>query len=129
MHTIIHPKAPNTSRYTAVVEDFRDPHYDCVQMGDTLKVVVYVPGVDASGVEITQRGPDLIITARKAHIVRVNWRALHLEGAQRDYQLRLRLGNHLDYDALRAEISEGVLTIALPKLSSGVVPERARRVA
>lgn len=129
MHTIIHPKAPNTSRENVIVEDFRDPHYDCVQMGDALKVVVYVPGVDASGVEITQRGPDLIITARKSHLVRVNWRALHLETAQRDYQLRLRLGNNLDYDALRAEIVEGVLSIVVPKLHTGVVPERARRVA
>lgn len=129
MHTIIHPKTPSTSRENVLVEDFRDPHYDCVQMGDTLKVVVYVPGVDASGVEITQRGPDLIVTARKAHIVRINWRALHLEGVQRDYQLRLRLGNHLDYDGLRAEISDGVLSIALPRLHTGLVPDRARRVA
>lgn len=112
-------------------EDFRDPHYDCVQMGDILKVVVYIPGVVASGVEIAQRGPDLVVTARKSHLVRVNWRALHLEGVQRDYRLRLRLGNHLDYHAIRAEIIEGVLTIALPKLNSGTgaMNERARRVA
>lgn len=130
MHTIIHPKTPRATRLdAAVTEAFRDPHYDCAQMGDTLKVTVYVPGVDASGVEITQRGPDLIVTARKTHHVRVNWRALHLEAAQLDYQLRLRLGRHLNYDALRAEIHDGVLTIALPKLTADAMPERARRVA
>ncbi len=53
---------------------------------------VYVPSVDAAGVDIEAIGPDLMITARKSHFVRVNWPSLHLEGAQRDYQLRLRLG-------------------------------------
>ena len=129
MHTIIHPNKQSTSSENESVGSFRNPHYDCVQMGDLLKVVVYIPGVTASGVEIAQQGPDLVVTARKSHLVRVNWRALHLEGAQRDYQLRLRLGNRLDYDAMRAEIIDGVLTITLPKLDSGAMPERARRVA
>jgi len=80
-----------------------------------VKLVVYVPGVDAAGVEIEARGTDLAITARKAHFVRVNWQSLHLEGAQRDYQLRLRLGAGLDFAAMQAEIHQGVLTLTLPK--------------
>ena len=129
MHSIIHPIKPNTYRISESAETFRDPHYECVQMGDDLKLVVYTPGVDAAGVEITQRGPDLIVTARKAHVVRVNWKALHLEGAQRDYRLRLRLGNHLDYESIRAEIHEGVLTIVIPRAHSTALSERVRRVA
>lgn len=129
MHTIIHPLKPTSSRLSESTDNYRDPHYDCAQMGDDFKVVVYVPGVDAAGVEIVQRGPDLTVTARKSHLVRVNWRALHLESAQRDYRLRLRLGNHLDYEALRAEIHEGVLTIVIPRRQVLPKPERARRVA
>jgi len=119
MNTIITPlksastRSPNATANT--VADARKPHYDCREQGDALKVVVYVPGVDASGVEITTRGPDLTVTARKTHFVRVNWQSLHLEGAQRDYQLRLRLGHGLDYAALQAEIHDGVLTLTLPK--------------
>jgi len=93
---------------------FRRPHYDCQEQMGTLKLVVYVPGVEPAGIDLEVRGPDLIVTAPKAHPVRVNWRALHLESAQRDYQIRLRLGYSLDYDALRAELHEGVLTIAIP---------------
>ena len=120
MNTIITPLKPasrSTRNPNATVNavDARKPHYDCREQGDTLKVVVYVPGVDASGVEITTRGPDLTVTARKTHFVRVNWQSLHLEGAQRDYQLRLRLGHGLDYAALQAEIRDGVLTLTLPK--------------
>lgn len=129
MHTIIHPEKRSTSSRLGTSETFQDPHYDCVQIGDTLKVEIYIPGVVASGVEIDQQGPDLVVTARKTHLVRVNWRALHLEGVQRDYRLRLRLGNQVNYDAIRAEIVDGVLSIALPKLNTNLAPERARRVA
>jgi len=118
MHTIIHTPTTTTTRRTpsALAKSaMRTPHYDCVQATDALKVIVFVPGVEASGVEITRRGPDLTITARKTHYVRVNWAALHLEKAQLDYLLRLRLGNGLDYDALNAELVDGRLILTLPK--------------
>jgi len=112
---------------------FRKPHYDCTDLGNTLKLTVFVPGVEAAGVEIASRGPDLTVTARKAHFVRVNFKALHLENSQRDYQLRLRLGRGLDYATLQAEIGGGVLTITLPKkqfATDGVTtPVRALNVA
>src|SRR5690606_10045501 len=101
--------------------------YDCTQEAGLMKVVVYIPGVEASGVEITLRGPDLIVTARKTHFVRVNWNALHLERAQRDYQLSLRVGNHVDPEGLNAELNDGVLTITLPDKPEMSV--RHRRVA
>lgn len=119
MHTIIHPlKTDSRSRRAGISsqqETFRKPHYDCTEQADALALVVYVPGVDASGVEIAAKGPDLVVTARKAHFVRVNWHALHLEGAQRDYRLVLRLGHGVDYSRLEAEIQNGVLTLKLPK--------------
>ena len=112
---------------------FRKPHYDCQDLGDALKLTVVVPGVEAAGVEIASRGPDLTVTARKAHFVRVNFKALHLENSQRDYQLRLRLGRGLDYATLQAEIGGGVLTVTLPKkqfAADGVsIPVRALNVA
>ena len=88
--------------------------------------------MDAAGVEITTRGPDLTVTARKTHFVRVNWQSLHLEGSQRDYQLRLRLGHGLDYAALQAEIQDGVLTLTLPKKqpeAAAPARDRLRKVA
>jgi HSP20 family molecular chaperone IbpA len=99
----------------ASIDAFRQPAYDCQEHADAMKLVVYVPGVDASGVEIEGRGADLTVTAKKARFVRVNFEALHLEGVQRDYRLRLRLGTGFDYAAMEAEIAHGVLTITLPK--------------
>lgn len=127
MHSIIHPHKSHARRPDAVAESFRDPHYDCVQMDDAVKFIVYVPGVESPGVEIMRRGPDLTITARKSHFVRVNWQSLHLEHAQRDYRLKLRLGNGFDYDALRAELLDGALHISIPK--RGAIVEKLRHVA
>lgn len=132
MHTIIRPPSPaRSSRPTEAktAESFRQPNYDCRDHLDAVKLAVYVPGVDAAGVDIEARGPDLMITARKARFVRVNWQSLHLEGAQRDYQLRLRLGESFDYPAMQAEIHEGVLTITLPKRAALETTTPLRRVA
>ena len=118
MHTIIN-SLPTNSRSKALarttVAAFRQPAYDCQEQADVMKIVVYVPGVDASGVEIEGRGADLTVTAKKARFVRVNFAALHLEKTQKDYRLRLRLGTGFDFAAMEAEIAHGVLTITLPK--------------
>lgn len=133
MNTIIETSRP-ASRIRRTVPSskttsFRQPSYDCREQPDAVKLTVYVPGVDAAGVEIEARGPDLMVTARKTHFVRVNWQALHLESAQRDYHLRLRLGHGIDYPALHAELNEGVLTVVLPKRSAVEDNLLARRVA
>ena len=109
---------------------FRQPSYDCRELPDAVTIVVYVPGVGSSGVEIEAYGPDLVITAHKTRFVRVNWQALNLEGSQRDYRLRLRLGAGFDYAKLTASIDDGVLTLSVPKLQESLGPAvRLGRVA
>ena len=122
MHTIIQPDSQSSHRQAREASNdlFRKPNYDCREHADAVKLVVYVPGVEAAGVEITARGPDLVITARKTHFVRVNWQALHLERSQRDYQLRLRLGTGFEYAAMSAEIRDGVLSLTVPKQPAAV---------
>jgi HSP20 family protein len=118
MHKVIRShKLRQPSRGGARPAAFRQPHYDCWEQMDALKLVLYVPGVNAAGVDLEVCGPDLCITAPRSHVVRAHWRALHLEPVQRDYQLRLRLGFSLDYKALHAELHDGVLTIIIPKKS------------
>ncbi len=133
MHTIIHPSSPVRARRktesSSTMSHFRQPSYDCREHPDSVVLTVYVPGVDAAGVEIEACGPDLSVTARKIHFVRVNWQALHLETAQRDYQLRLRLGHGINYAELHAEIQHGVLTVVLPKRQTAEESLPARRVA
>lgn len=135
MHPTINAHSSYTRSRSAEVlspDIFRKPNYDCREQRDAVKLVVYVPGVEAAGVDIEARGPDLFITARKSHFVRVNWQALHLEAAQRDYFLRLRLGTGFDYPGMQAEIHEGVLTVTLPKRQAdeaSATSARLRRTA
>lgn len=108
---------------------FRQPAYDCREHRGAMKITVYIPGVDPSGVEIEGRGADLTVTARKAHFIRVNFSALHLENVQRDYRLRLRLGTGYDYPNMEAEMANGVLTITLPRRARLEERARLRQVA
>jgi HSP20 family protein len=116
--------------YEASNATFRQPSYDCRELPDAVSIVVYVPGVGASGVEIEAYGPDLVITAHKTRFVRVNWSALNLEGSQRDYRLKLRLGVGFDYSQMQAAIEDGVLTLSVPKRQENLAPAyRMGRVA
>ena len=110
------------------VDTCREPAFEIQELGDAMRLTVYVPGVAANGVEIEGRGADLTITARKAHFVRTNFAALHLEGVQHDYGLRLRLGTGFDFEAMAAEITGGILTINVPK-RAGVASRARERLA
>jgi HSP20 family protein len=117
MHTIIDPVLPESRSASsrAAVESFCQPKYDTQELHDAMKLVVYLPGIEAAGVDIEANTRDVTVTARRPHLVRVNWQSLHLENALRDYRLKLRLGTRFDYTAMQAEISHGVLTVTLPK--------------
>lgn len=129
MHTIIPALSRSETDENVAVAEFRQPRYEITDLAQALKLAVFIPGVDPSHVDITTRGPDLVIVARKSHPVRINFSALHLEAAQRDYELKLRLGLGFDFDALRAEMRSGVLMIVVPKRNVSVTRSLARRVA
>lgn len=119
MNTILPPQLTSSRRpgrpVSALAGETRSPHYDCRQDGDHIDLTVFLPGVDAAGVEIVVHGPDLVVIGRKTHTVRVNFAAAHLEHAQLDYELRLRLGRDLAYNALAADLADGVLTLRIPR--------------
>lgn len=118
MNTILPPQLISSrrpGRPASLLGETRSPHYDCQQHGDAINLTIFLPGVDASGVEIVIRGPDLIVVGRKSHVVRVNFAAAHLEHAQLDYELRLRLGRELDYAGLSAELADSMLMLHIPK--------------
>lgn len=95
--------------------DFISPHYESELTPEGMKLSVYMPSVEANGIEIIVRGPDLTIIGRKRHLVRVNFESANLEGVQRDYELRLRLGRDLDFASVEAELTDGVLTLSVPR--------------
>ncbi|MDF9827957.1 HSP20 family protein [Ereboglobus sp. PH5-5] len=124
MHTMIHTDTTTEtdSSNRIAKSEFRNPHYDCQHEGDSMKLIVYVPGVDATGVDITMHGPDLTITARKKRFIRRNWNGLQLERVQRDYMLRLRVGYGYDPSTMTADLRNGILTLKLPVRAASVAP-------
>lgn len=129
MHALIPTLRAPRPAAPEIDPDLLQPAFECHDLPDAVRLEVFVPGVAPSGVDITSRGPDLIVTACKAHPVRTNWRALHLEAVQRDYQLKLRLGHGVDFDGLHAELRDGVLTLVVPKRHSRDMRVSSRRVA
>ena len=125
--TLLSPRttAARSTRTAKATVVFREPAYECRETDQGLRLTVYVPGVEAAGVEIEGHGADLTVHARKPHPVRVNFEALNLEGVQRDYLLRLRLGHGFDFGSMAAEITRGVLTVNLPKRSRPALPKVA----
>jgi HSP20 family protein len=136
MHATITPirSAPRRrlASRSAPISTHRKPTFDITEQSDLVRLAVFVPGVDPVGIEILVQGPDLVVTARKARRVRVNWQAAHLESAQKDYLLVLRLGNGLAFEHLDARLDDGILTITVPKKIRNVEPGAAatlKRVA
>ncbi len=132
MKSTMIPTLPHEGSGPALAETsptFRQPAYDCQEHRDGMKLTVYVPGVDGHSVDIEGSGADLTVTARKAHVLRVNFSALHLESAQRDYRLKLRLGSGFDFARMSAELTGGVLTITVPKRARLLPAGTLRRVA
>lgn len=119
--------APATAPASAVA--LREPVFETQELGDAMRLTVYVPGVAARGVEVEGRGADLTVVARKERFVRPNFSALHLESVQHDYRLRLRLGTGFDFAAMMAEIAAGVLTITVPKRARAVGAGRLAQAA
>ena len=103
----------------------RQPVHECAEHPEGVRLTVYVPGVDDSAVEIEGRGADLTVLARKERVVRPNFEALHLEAAQRDYLLRLRLGAGYDFSRMEAELVDGVLTVLVLRRSRSTAPRLA----
>lgn len=91
--------------------NFSRPRYHCKEQEDTLTLVIHVPDADPAGVDLEVDAPDLTITATRGRPKR----PARLVEVVRDYQLRLRLGFSLAYDALKADLRGGTLTVTIPK--------------
>jgi HSP20 family molecular chaperone IbpA len=115
MHTIILPiqltKALPAERSSA----FRTPHCDMAGQNGCLEATVYLPGVEARGVELLIAKQDVVVTARKLHPVRQNWVALSLENCTRDYHLRIKTPRRLSAENVNAEFDSGVLRIRIAR--------------
>jgi HSP20 family protein len=74
-----------------------------------------VPGVAPADVETIVDGEKLVVNARRTWSAPEDWTAVHCETAQADYRLVLELDRRVDREGVKAQLTQGVLTLTLPK--------------
>jgi len=99
------------------------PRYNVEETADAFVITAYVPGVNRSDVETNLDNETLTVFARRTWTPPAEWTALYREIPVADYRLALELDHRVNREAVRAELTQGVLTLTLPKAES-VKPRR-----
>lgn len=99
------------------------PRYSVQETADAFIITAFVPGVNRSDVETNVDQDTLTIFARRIWTPPTEWTAVYRETPLADYRLELELDHRVNREAVKAELSQGVLTLTLPKAES-VKPRR-----
>lgn len=91
------------------------PFYEVKETDDAYGLTVYLPGVSKEGLEITAAEGELTIAGRRGWKRPEGWTQLYRESSDASYQLVLTHDNALDLDKIHAELTDGLLRVALPK--------------
>jgi HSP20 family protein len=91
------------------------PRYGVTENADSYIVKAAVPGVAPADVETIVDGEKLVVNARRTWSAPEDWTAVHCETAQADYRLVLELDRRVDREGVKAQLTQGVLTLTLPK--------------
>ncbi len=99
------------------------PRYTVQENADAFVVTAYVPGVDRKALETHVDGDNLTVSARRTWTPPKDATAIYREIPEADYRLVLELDRRINREAVRAELTQGVLTLTLPK-AEAVKPRR-----
>jgi HSP20 family protein len=91
------------------------PRYQAAENPDAYVLTVFVPGSATADVETIVEGDRLVVNARRRWTAPSAWTPVHREIATADYRLVLQLDRRVNRDAVKAQLSQGVLTLTLPK--------------
>ncbi len=108
MNTITTNEAPPATRAV------RRPRFQIEAGAESHTVFVELPGIAKEGVRLNLEDGVLILNATRKRTVPEDWKPLHREISGVDYELRLRLNDHVDETRLTAGLADGVLTLTLP---------------
>ena len=113
MNTSLTNTTASPSKEDSVI--YYQPRFVVDRIKDETKVRIEIPGVRKEDVNLTVENKELFLEGRVSSKRPENWKILHRESIDRVYQLRLRLGEQVDKGAIGADLSNGVLTLTLPK--------------
>jgi HSP20 family molecular chaperone IbpA len=91
-----------------------DPRADLIDLGDAYQLVVDVPGVDQSHLEVGWRGDELVVAGER-DAAPVGGRAIFRERPHGAFERRIRPPDEVDPERLSAHLRAGTLVVTLPK--------------
>lgn len=97
---------------------YYQPRYHVDRSDDDTLVQVELPGVSKENLSISIENNELILEGSVASARPDSWKALHRETRDRTYYLRLRLGDLVDQSSIKAQLDDGVLSLAFPKVEA-----------
>jgi HSP20 family protein len=91
------------------------PHHRVEETADAYVITAQVPGASANDVETIVDGEKLVVNARRGWTAPESWTLVHRETPWADHRLVLELGRRVNRDGIKAQLTQGVLTLTLPK--------------
>lgn len=122
MRQLRHPIRPVFDKSAPVSEGFTRPRFEWHDGVQSVRIDVFVPGVEDGDVEISVDGIDLLIIAHRRAPLVANWQAANIGAVRLDYRLRLPLPYDVDPQRIAANLDDGVLAIEIAR-----IPERGNR--
>jgi len=101
------------------------PVVDIFETDHALKVVLEMPGVDKESVEVGVENDVLTITGRIDVSKYEGLRPLYTEYNIGNYSRSFQISNRIDQNGIKADLTDGVVTIGLPKSEKA----KPRRIA
>jgi len=92
------------------------PLTDIFETPNALVVVMEMPGVERSDVNVSLENNQLDVEGRITLAPYSNMKSLYTEYGVGNYARRFMLSNAIDQKAITARIEDGVLTLTLPKV-------------
>jgi HSP20 family protein len=92
------------------------PTADIFEMQDALKVILEMPGVEKTNIDVTVEEGVLNVRGRLDFSNYKNLQPLYTEYNVGHYARSFRLSSKIDVNKIAAELADGVLTLTLPKV-------------
>jgi HSP20 family protein len=91
------------------------PPADILEKGDTVVMLLDVPGADPASLDVTLDKRILTITARVTSVAPQGYAAAHIEFRDGIYERRFVFSEQMDGEHIDATLKDGVLRLAVPK--------------
>ncbi len=91
------------------------PEYKINQANEAFEILVYMPGVTQSNLDIQLEDQWMKITGAPETLDTSGLKPLHVEFTECNYECEFKIPNQIDREGITAKLENGVLRLGLPK--------------